>query len=419
MNVPPPVLAERFNGRSQARAPDLKVARHREGETLLYVPKKSVTMIPPPTSPVFFNPAASLNRDVTVSVAAAAGVSKFCDAMAGVGARGVRVANEVQGVSEVAMVDFNPEALKLAKRSAAANGVSGKCTFAVAETSSFLFSRFGKDRRYGSVDLDPFGTPIRQMQAALSATADGGILSVTATDTAVLCGVHVSTCSRRYGSVPLNNDFHHETGIRILLGSLARCAAAVDIGIEPLVAHSTKHYLRAFVRVDPGVSAADTSLSRLERFACCPGCGEVHLSSGQEGPCPVCGRKVKVAGPIWAGEVVQEQLVGSARKAALERGLTGAAEVLRSLEGVNRFPPWSFDIDRICSSLKVPTVSELSVYTRLTKGGHRVMRTPFERTGVKTDASCGEVVEAVRSASSSPVGGPRASAPRSSSIARS
>ncbi|MDG6986075.1 MAG: methyltransferase [Nitrososphaerota archaeon] len=397
----------------------MKVARHREGKTILFVPKESVTVVPPPTSPVFFNPAASLNRDVTVSVAAASGGSKFCDAMAGVGARGVRVANEVDGVSEVTMVDFNHEALRLAKRSAAANGVSGKCTFAEAETTSFLFSRFGRDMRYGSVDLDPFGTPIRQMHAALSATADGGILSLTATDTAVLCGVHLSTCSRRYGSVPLNNDFHHETGLRILLGSLARYAAAVDVGIEPQAAHSTKHYLRVFVKVIPGASVADASLRELGSVAWCPGCGDVRMSLGHEGACRVCRRKVKVAGPLWAGSIAKEPLVESAKKAALERGLGGAAEVLGSLDGVNGFPPWSFDIDKICSALKVPTVSELSVYNALTKGGHRVMRTPFEKTGVKTDATRAEVVEAVRSASANPAGGPRVSAPRNSSRARS
>jgi tRNA (guanine26-N2/guanine27-N2)-dimethyltransferase len=397
----------------------LDLARYREGRTVLVVPRASVTEVPPPTAPVFFNPAASLNRDVSVAVAAAAGCETFCDSMAGVGARGVRVANEVGRAAEVVMVDFNRDSLKLARRSASLNRVRGKCAFAESETSAYLSSRFGRDQRFDCIDLDPFGTPIRQIQAALSATARGGILSVTATDTAVLCGVHQHTCVRRYGSVPINNHFHHETGLRILLASLARNAASMDIGIEPVVAHSTRHYLRVFVRVNPGAAKADSSLRELGHVAWCPACGEVLSSRGAQGLCPACGKKLKVAGPLWGGSIALEPLVDAARKEALERGLLGAAEVLGSLAGVNGFPPWSYDIDEICSELKVPTTSELAVYTRLIKGGRRVMRTPFEKSGVKTDAGPREVADAVRAASAEARQELRASGLRSNSRARS
>ncbi|MDG7011015.1 MAG: hypothetical protein JRN57_02725 [Nitrososphaerota archaeon] len=396
--------------------------KHAEGRTLLLVPKASVTMVPPPTSPVFFNPAASLNRDVTVAMTAASGGKTLCDSMAGVGARGVRVANEVEGISEVTMVDFNAEALRLARRSASLNRVNDRCTYANAETSSHLYSRYGRGQRYDCVDVDPFGSPVRQMQAALSATADGGILSLTATDTAVLCGVHQATCARRYGSTPLNNHFHHETGIRILLAALARNGAAMDIGIEPLAAHSTRHYLRIYARVRPGASRAEATLRGLGRLSWCPHCGDVQGPRSPTSACRVCGRKTKPAGQLWVGDVVEESLVTAAKKEALARGLTQAADVLGSLEGVNGFPPWSFDIDRVCSELRVPTASELAVYRSLTRAGHRVMRTPFEKTGMKTDATYAEVAKAVGAASSkgaSPRPRARASAPRSSSRARS
>lgn len=398
----------------------MELTRYAEGKTRLVVPKASVTAVPPPTSPVFFNPAASLNRDVTVAMTAAAGGRSFCDSMAGVGARGVRVANEVKAVGEVTMVDFNGDALRLARRSASLNGVRGKCSFSNSETSSYLYSRFGRDRRFDCVDVDPFGSPIRQMQGALSATAAGGVLSMTATDTAVLCGVHPSTCARRYGSSPVNNHFHHETGIRILLAALARNGAAIDIGFDPLAAHSTMHYIRVYVRVNPGASAAESTLKGLGQVSWCPACGDVRGPHDASGTCRVCGRRVKVAGPLWTGAVVHEPTVDAAREAALGGGLAQAAEVLGGLVGVNGFPPWSFDIDRVCSELRAPTVSELAVYRELTEAGHRAMRTPFEKTGLKTDAAYGEVVGAVKAAVGrrTSLGG-RASAPRSSSRARS
>jgi tRNA (guanine26-N2/guanine27-N2)-dimethyltransferase len=396
----------------------LELITHLEGRTRLFVPKASITSLPPPTSPVFFNPAASLNRDITVAVSSAVGGGTFCDAMAGVGARGVRVANEVEGVSEVAMVDFNKEALALARRSAALNGVGRFCSFTQSETSSYLFGRYGRDMRFGFVDVDPFGSPVRQMAGGLTATADGGILSITATDTAVLCGVHPSTCSRRYGASSINNSFHHETGLRILVGALARNAGAIDVGIEPVVAHSTRHYLRAFVRVRAGASAAESSMKELGTIAWCPACGDVQGAGGGT-PCRVCGKKLKTAGPLWKGAIVEESLINRARKRALKVGLAPALEVFESLIGVNDFPPWSFDIDGICSELKLPTVPERSVYLSLAKAGFRAMRTPFEKTGVKTDASYREVARAVQDAKGPPRGEGRPSSLHSSSRARS
>ena len=398
----------------------METARYEEGRTRLVVPKSSIGVVPPPTSPVFFNPAAALNRDITVAMTAAARGRTFCDSMAGVGARGVRVANEVESVSGVVMVDFNAEALRLARRSASLNGVAGRCAFENSETNSYLYSRYGRNQRFDCVDVDPFGTPVRQIQAALSATADGGVLSLTATDTAVLCGVHKGTCARRYGSVPLNNHFHHETAVRILLAALAKDGAAIDIGIRPLGAHSTRHYLRVYVRVKPGPSSAEAALGELGHVSWCPTCGDVQGPRDPQPVCRVCGKKAKSAGPLWGGDVVEESLVDAARKEALGRGLTEAAEELESLLGVNEFPPWSFDVDGICSGLKVPTVSELAVHRTLTKAGYRVMRTPFERTGMKTDAPHGEVVKAVEEASrTGATRGAPVSAPRSSSRAPS
>lgn len=387
----------------------MKLIRHKEGGTVLLVPDVSLSQDPPPTSPVFFNPAASLNRDVSVALASASGGGTFCDSMAGVGARGVRVANEVKGATEVTLVDFNEKALAAARRAAAANAVSRKLRFAVSETGSFLFSRFGRGQKFDFVDVDPFGSPARYLQAGISATADGGILSVTATDTAVLCGVHRATCLRRYGSAPLNNRFHHETGVRILLASMARQGAAIDAGIEPVAAHSTRHYIRIYARVRAGASAAEASLEGVGTISWCPACGDALAPHDGDPACGVCGGKLKVAGPLWSGKVVDEKLVEDARKEAAARGLYRGAEVLGSLAGVDNFPPWSFDIAEVCSRLKAPTVPELEVVRRLTGGGYRVMRTPFEQQGLKTDAPYGDVVEAVKSASS----GAAAARPRS------
>jgi tRNA (guanine26-N2/guanine27-N2)-dimethyltransferase len=381
------------------RATEEKLAsvRHVEGRTKLLVPSKSLTEDPPPTSPVFFNPAASLNRDITVAVTVATRGKTFCDSMAGVGARGLRVAKEVEGISRVSMVDFNREALRLAQKGAVLNGVRRKCEFSATETTSYLYSRYGKDQKFDYVDVDPFGTPVRQLQAALSATEDEGIVSITATDTAVLCGVYPKVCVRRYGASPLNNHFHHETAIRILVGALARLGGPLDNGIEPVVAHATRHYLRVFARVKVGATKSDSALGHIGHVAWCRACGHLSQSRELERSCEKCGGKVKSAGPLWLGPLMEHRVVVAAQKAAKNTGLLSAVAVLSSLVEVDKFPPWSYSIDEICSLLKVPTVSESKVRSRLESSGYRTFRQPFEPTGLKTNAGYEEVKTAVQS----------------------
>jgi len=373
----------------------VKLVVHVEGRTRLLVPAVSLEADPPPTSPVFFNPAASLNRDVSVCVTAAADGSTFCDSMAGVGARGLRVAKEVSRMERVALVDFNSEALKLARRAARLNGVVRKCEFAKSETSSYLYSRYGRDRRFDFVDVDPFGTPVGQLQGAISATTDEGVLSVTATDTAVLCGVYPKVARRRYGATPLNNHFGHETAVRLLAGTVARAAASADTGVRPVVAHSTRHYVRVFFKIEVGARKADASLSSIGHLTWCPSCGESTAHASQTISCERCGKKARNAGPLWVGPLTETEVLRSARREAEGRDLPKACETITALLGVDDFPPWSFDIDETCSRLGIATVPESEIYRSLKEVGHAAMRTPFEKTGLKTDAEYPEVVKIV------------------------
>ena len=60
------------------------------------------------------------------------------------------------------------------------------------------------------VDLDPYGSPHALLDGGVQAVADGGLLCVTATDMAVLCGNHGEACWGKYGSYPLHAKFCHE-----------------------------------------------------------------------------------------------------------------------------------------------------------------------------------------------------------------
>jgi len=374
----------------------LRYEKALEGRTVLLVPRHGYTRADP--GHVFFNPVASLNRDVSVVIAAAVGGRTFCDSMSGVGARGLRIANEVEKTEKVTFVDINRASLRLARRAAALNGVLAKCDFVHGDTNTVLYREFQRRRRQNAVDLDPFGSPIRNLQAAISATADGGVLSVTATDTAVLCGVHQRVCLRRYGSRSLNNSFHHETAARILLNSIRRVASLLELGISPVAAHSTRHYVRVYVRIEVGVSKADANLRNEGYVLSCSGCGEVSSSPDPSKTCRLCGSKNRVAGPLWTGDLVEPRVVSSATAHAKKKKLKEATRLLSALKSVNSFPPWSFSIEDACSSAGIATVPERLVKDDLLTKGFKTMRQPFEATGLKSSATYAEFLDSVKSA---------------------
>lgn len=366
------------------------------------VPTVSLKRAEPPTAPVFFNPAASVNRDISVAVTAATAGSTFLDSLAGVGARGVRVANEVDRKLRVTVLDFNDQSLEYARRSVRLNSLGARCRVIKGEANTYLHSRFGRDQKFDYVDVDPFGSPVPYLEGAIKATADRGIVSLTATDTAVLCGVYPNVTMRRYSSAPMNNHFQHETGLRILLNSFRRAAASLDIGVRPVVAHSTRHYMRVYAKIEVGASRADESMTNEGYVAECRACH--GLWAGQEVGdfCEGCGGRVRVAGPLWIGSLIDEELTKRAAERCRAAGLERSAALLESMEGVGGLPPYGYSVESICSALGVPSVSDSRVMELLQQRGQVCSRQPFEKTGIKCDAGYRDVVDAVRTLSRVP-----------------
>lgn len=65
-------------------------------------------------------------------------------------------------------------------------------------------------QRFSIIDLDPYGSPAPFLDAAVQSLAEGGLLMITCTDMAVLCGNHSETCHSKYGSICLKSKSCHE-----------------------------------------------------------------------------------------------------------------------------------------------------------------------------------------------------------------
>jgi len=201
---------------------------------------------------VFFNAQMAFNRDVSVMLFRSLRVKGTAlDAMAATGARGIRLANESPGDFRMFVNDKDPRAFRYIQANIGLNALEN-CEAVNQDLRCHLASAV-----HDYVDIDPFGTPAPFVQAALQGLKRNGVLAVTATDTAPLAGTHAKKCARRYMARPLRNAFGHETGLRILLGYLAREAAQLDKGVRPLLCFYADHYFRCFVRAPESAAAAD------------------------------------------------------------------------------------------------------------------------------------------------------------------
>jgi tRNA (guanine26-N2/guanine27-N2)-dimethyltransferase len=364
----------------------------REGSTELIVPDQ----IEPTKYPSFFNPRGKLVRNVSVvCYEAFAGELKksgahadeltFADSLCGTGARGIRVANEVREVDRVFLNDVSSLSIDLAKKSARENDVEQKCVFSQEEACSFLSARNpSAGERFDIVDVDPFGTPSPFVECALRAVKHGGMLSISATDTAVLCGVYPRVAQRKYLGLPLRTDYAHEIGMRLIFGLLSMSAMRLESSIEPLFCHHDMHYFRAYCTVGIGNSYSRQNESEIGFVLHCFKCGSRKVVSRsnffmdieESLECTECASQgVKFAGPLWIGKIQSQEFVASCAK-------NSDLSLFQSESDI----PLYFDLTEISDIMDTRTPKIMDVIAELNSIGHSAGRTRLNRNAVRTDA---------------------------------
>jgi len=375
----------------------------KEGDVNAVVPKleayaKEPWEYAPSKAPVFYNPVMELNRDLAVlALQAYQKIQEkrlvVCEPLAGCGIRGLRFAVEVKGVHKVVLNDINHEAAKLAQFNSEFNKLT-KRVFVLNEDANFLLSRHAAPRkRFHFIDVDPFGTPVLYLDSALRALRDGGLLALTATDMAPLCGVHPNACIRKYGGKPLRTEYCHELAIRLLVGCLATTAAKHEIGIEVVFSHSTDHYIRAYVVAHHGAKKADRSIQTMGYILHCFSCfhreilkrSVLHLKR----ECPECGAELRAAGPLWTGNLSNSRFGSLMEKGVTERQWQHQRKISKILFLINGecdSPPTYYVIDKICDKMNLPVPSTMSVQSGLREKGFKTALTHFNSRGIRTNA---------------------------------
>jgi tRNA (guanine26-N2/guanine27-N2)-dimethyltransferase len=207
---------------------------------------------------IFYNPVMRTNRDLSVLLLLARGKEglRVCDPLAGSGIRSLRFLKELPDVmiERIIVIDVKKSFPATFKENAQRSGtVLDRATVTCQEASRVLLD--GKVQDY--IDIDPFGSPNEFLDAATKRSKRGGVLAVTATDTAPLCGTYPRACRRKYWATPRRDHLMHEYGLRILIRKCQLVAAQYDRALTPVFSYSKDHYFRVFFDVQEGKAKVD------------------------------------------------------------------------------------------------------------------------------------------------------------------
>lgn len=372
-----------------------------EGKARILVPE--IREVVSSDMPVFYNPKMRVNRDLAVL-----GLEFLCrkldreimvaDPLAASGIRGIRFILETSGQVKVFSNDINEKAVEIMEENFRLNNIPRDRYMICREDANFFLRKswgFGFDY----VDLDPFGTPVPFVESVALSMKRGGILSLTATDTAPLSGTYPKTCIRRYGAKPLRNEFKHEVGIRILIKKVIELAAQHDIAMIPLFAYSHLHYFKLFFMKDRGADITSSLIDRFGYLLYCFNCMNrepVKDLFKLKERCPYCGFKFTIGGPMWIGDLWDEEFTEFLYREAEEREDISkeTRRILKLIREEAKLQTVGFYVvSKLCEKRSVPQQPHIREAVKVFEG----VRTHFEGDGVRTALSHEEVLRRTES----------------------
>ncbi|XP_065187249.1 tRNA (guanine(26)-N(2))-dimethyltransferase-like [Sycon ciliatum] len=435
----------------------------------------------PDTGDVFYNPVQEFNRDISIAVikafsevyepyqyihgrwkkpskpasdgASEAAVEdrtpssniRILEALSATGLRSVRYAKEIPKASHIVANDYSEAAVSLIQRNVDHNGCADKVKANCADASVLMQNSASKAGDfYDVVDLDPYGAPSQFLDGAVKCVAEGGLLCVTCTDLAVLCGNHGEACYSKYGSVALRSPYCHEMALRILLASVSTHACRYQRYIEPVVALSVDFYIRVFVRVYTGQGKANQTATKLASVHNCVGCNSFHLqpisrkvqtkgdnykivpgtSVGIPSECTECGSRFNIGGPIWTGPMHDKEFVDRVIDSVVaSRESYGTADrIIGMLSIVSEDlhdVPLHYSVTGLSRILHVSTPKVLAFRSALIRLGYRVSYVHSSEYGLRTDAPTSVVFDILRAwVKTNPIKDPAPNSPAAKILSR-
>lgn len=340
------------------------------------------------------------------------------DALAATGLRSVRYCKEIPLVRQVTINDLDHNATIVAGQNCKNNGVPDNMYKINTGDACHLMYTAARDitKQYDVIDLDPYGSVIPFLDAAVQAVSDGGLMCVTCTDMAVLAGKYPEVCYSKYGSMPLKAAYCHEMSLRILLHSIEAAANKYGRHIEPWISLSIDFYVRVFIRVhDSPAQVKNSCLKNILVYQStqCPSFyiqpigktnkeleknnSHTYVASTVTLPskCTETGGNLKMGGPFWGDYIHKQDVVDAIlRRISAEESsfpfpiatIKRMRAMLSSISEELKDVVFYYKIDDLASTIGVAVPPKHLIHAILTKYGYRFSEFHHEPNSIKTNA---------------------------------
>lgn len=333
---------------------------------------------------VFYNPRMRFCRDLDMLIFSSIDSKEILDSLAASGVRGIRAALEAKKFPK--FNDLSQRAVEVIKKNLELNGVD-------AEVFNLDANVLFRERKFEHVDVDPFGSPANFVESACFSAKK--YLSFTATDTAALCGSSTGAGLRKYSSFVVKTDTYHETGLRVLIGFVAREASKLDKAVYPIASWVFEHCYRVHLALKRSSSAASKIYEKIGYILYCKSCNKKVVGKlGEVLERCKCGEKFIQIGPLWIGEIKNNEVVSKAFEAADDKAKKFLKVILEEVDVAT-----SYNIQNIAQKLKVSTPPIQKVVEKLKELGFKASRTHYCGYCVKTDADVENIKDVVTSLS--------------------
>eukprot|EP00359_Climacostomum_virens_P005239 CAMPEP_0204903304 /NCGR_PEP_ID=MMETSP1397-20131031/4171_1 /ASSEMBLY_ACC=CAM_ASM_000891 /TAXON_ID=49980 /ORGANISM="Climacostomum Climacostomum virens, Strain Stock W-24" /LENGTH=449 /DNA_ID=CAMNT_0052071913 /DNA_START=3693 /DNA_END=5039 /DNA_ORIENTATION=- len=374
---------------------------------------------------VFLNPPQVFNRDMTMLVADTYARRLIAEAkkpiegisvlepLAGTGIRSIRYFKELTvPVVRLMTNDLSLDAVNHIKDNFELNGVTGEVT--QRDACDLLYSH--RNDQWNVIDLDPYGTVAPFLDSAIQAIKSGGLLCLTSTDMATLCGAHTETCFYKYGAVPTHDAHCHEFALRMILHSLNTAATRYQRVVVPLLSLSVDFYVRLFVKVIHSAKRSQDAILNPALVLQCEECPAFYLQHmGKKNPkgkntinkwtaptvCEECGSGLMLGGPIYSGPIHNKEFVDELLQSLEEHKLTQLATESR-LKGVltqvkeELEVPLVYSLPGICKFLKAPIPPQKAFKSAMRSLGFEVSQSHTSAKHYKTNAPTRVVLDVIK-----------------------
>lgn len=247
------------------------------------------------------------------------------EALSATGLRSIRLIKEVPGIKTLVVNDLDEAAVEAIRRNLAFNAAHSaipRCLPNQGDANIVMHQYRSQKKQFDVIDLDPYGTAAPFLDAALQGISDGGLLCVTCTDLAVLCGNQQNVCYAKYGCMPVKAAYCHEMAVRMVMACMDRIGARYKRYVVPLFCARIDFYVRLFVRVYTSKAEIQKVASKVSMVHQCVDCDTFHLrpvatelksknkcvpgrALPHVGPrCAECGGAFAIGGPIWHRPII-------------------------------------------------------------------------------------------------------------------